>query len=166
MKRLVVSVVATVTAVTAMVAPAALAQAATTSRPSVVQPLSSPTDCHNLGQVLCMWVSAPWVGAMGHLPVGQNWPHWYQFPESPCNTSSNPVTNHTWADCASSLDNASTQTAVVWAGDGLHGDHRCLPPGTGGQMSNLTLEQFEGHTPMNDAIESSSWVSSPSNSLC
>lgn len=90
--------------------------------------------------------------------------HWYVWHEATCTAGD---AAGTWNDRASALYNASTSGnyAVVWEVDGLHGAHRCVAPGTGGEMKDLTLESFPGGDSMDNSISSNSWTSSPS-SIC
>lgn len=132
----------------------------TAAHASTIQPASSPADCAALtnstqGAPLCFWVDVNYVGKMGYYyGTGPHWKVWTQ------NAGTCP--NGNWANCASALDNTSgSYYARVWDGDGLHGAHRCLAPGT--RLSDLTLDYFDGGTVnMNDAIESNDWLSTSS----
>jgi hypothetical protein len=161
-RRLVAGIIAALAAGTVMVAPAVANAATTSSQPSTVHPLSSPTDCSNMvtseGRPLCMWVDANFVGKMGAV-WGTN-DTWTALAQPLCPSK-------TWNDCASSLYNAGSEIAIVFktidrkATDEL----QCIAPGTMTykDLSKNSWPQPAGGT-MNDQISSNEWT--PSGAQC
>jgi hypothetical protein len=97
----------------------------------------------------CFWNNANYNDGPGKLS-GTN-SSWYAFSHSSC-------PGGTWANCASSLDNAGTSgmSVEVWSGTGYSGWSACIPDNA--TYSDLANEWYPNGGPnMNDTIESNQW---------
>ncbi|WP_034091507.1 peptidase inhibitor family I36 protein [Streptacidiphilus albus] len=97
----------------------------------------------------CFWNNENFNDGPGKLS-GNN-PSWFVFSHSSC-------PNGTWANCASSLDNAGTSGmgVEVWSSTGYNGDHACVSDNE--TYSDLANNSYSNGDAANDSIESNEWT--------